>query len=63
MGIRNYSLPTRSGVMMGGSRQGVAQRSFLHTESHCRVLWGTEGKGQGVPEAMPACTAGLGCSC
>lgn len=63
MGIRIFSIPTGAVVLMGGSRQGVTQRSFWHTEPHCRVLWGTEGKDQGVSEAMAACAAGLGCSC
>lgn len=34
-------------LMMAGSMQGVTQRSFLHTEQGCRVLWGTEGKDGG----------------
>lgn len=36
-------------LMMAGSMQGVTQRSFLHTEQGCRVLWGTEGKDGGSP--------------
>lgn len=36
-------------LMMAGSRQGITQRSFLHTEPPCRVLWGTEGKDGGSP--------------
>lgn len=47
MGIRNYFIPARTGVMMGGSKWGITQRFFLHTEPHCRVLWGTWGKDLG----------------
>lgn len=46
MGIRIYSIPTRTGVMMGGSRHGVTQRSFFTqslTAGGCGALRGRIG--------------------
>lgn len=61
MGIRNYFTPARTGVMMGGSKWGGHPKVPLAHRASLQGAVGHLGEGFGVPEAMPACTAGLGC--
>lgn len=64
MGIRIYSIPTRTGVMMRGSRHRVTQRSFFtRSLAHRASLQGAvghRGEGSGGPQGHAGVCSSVG---